>query len=124
MKCFLIAAKTDEHSQPFDTQLVEAKFPERYELIAGHVWVVVTDEAQTSYDVAKTLGLVEGSASKPDTSGVVVPMNGYWGFAHKDMWRLLEQGSNAYDPKGAHARFAERLAEANAPEPGQKGSAT
>ena len=87
MNCYFVMAKMDHEDSPFDRELIERKYPENYPLVPGHVWLVATDE-ENSYDVAKGLGLVSGG--NEDASGIVVPARGYWGFAHKGLWRLLQ----------------------------------
>ena len=99
VNAYFVIAKMDVGDAPFDRDLVDEKYPTNYALVPGHVWVVVADST-SSYDVAKSLGLVSGGTE--DASGMVVPAKGYWGFAHKDLWRLLQpEGlSHAADPTG------------------------
>lgn len=87
MNCYFVMAKMDEGNGQFSGDLVSEKYPDNYALVPGHVWVVTTDEP-SSHDVAKTLGLVSGG--NEEASGIVVPAMGYWGFAHNDLWRVLQ----------------------------------
>lgn len=87
MNCYFVMAKMDHEDGSFDSELVERKYPENYPLVPGHVWLVATSE-DSSYDVAKGLGLVSGG--NEDASGIVVPARGYWGFADNGLWRLLQ----------------------------------
>ena len=88
-------AKIDDHDREFSGDVIEQTYPQNYPLVPGHVWLIATDET-SSYDVAKALGLVSGG--NEDASGVVVPAKGYWGFAHKDLWRLLQPAGSMGDP--------------------------
>ena len=99
MNSYFVMAKMDDGDAPFDGRLINEKYPENYPLVPGHVWLVVTQN-ESSFDVAKSLGLVSGGME--DASGMVVPAKGYWGFAHRDLWRMLQpEGSpDAADPAG------------------------
>ena len=99
MNCYFVMAKLDEQDGEFSEELVNQRYPKNYALVPGHVWLVATDE-RSSYDVAQALGLVTGG--NEEASGVVVPARGYWGFAHNDLWRLLQATGSALhaDPKG------------------------
>lgn len=92
MYCYFVMAKMDENDCEFDGGLVMRTYPRNYPLVPGHVWLVATDEA-SSYDVAKALGLVSGG--NEEASGIVVPAQGYWGFAHKDLWQLLQPSGDS-----------------------------
>ena len=107
MAAYFVMAKMDDGDAPFDETVVNEIFPENYMLVPGHVWLVITD-AEGSYEVAKSLGLVSGGLE--EASGMVVPARGYWGFAHKRLWQLLQpDGSNdSADPVGR--RSASRMA--------------
>ena len=107
MNSYFVMAKMDDGDAPFDGGLIDEKYPENYPLVPGHVWLVVTRN-ESSFDVAKCLGLVSGG--KEDASGMVVPAKGYWGFAHRDLWRMLQpEGSpDAADP-AAIRRLGGRL---------------
>lgn len=107
MAAYFVMAKMDDGDAPFNETVVNESFPENYMLVPGHVWLVITD-AEGSYEVAKSLGLVSGGLE--EASGMVVPARGYWGFAHKRLWQLLQpDGSNdSADPVGR--RSASRIA--------------
>ena len=90
MNPYFVMAKMDEGDAPFDRELVERTYPENYELVPGHVWAVLSEQT-SSYDVAKTLGLMSGGTE--DASGMVVAPRGYWGFAEKKLLRLLQSAS-------------------------------
>ena len=94
MNCYFVMAKLDEQNGEFNEELVNQKYPDNYALVPGHVWLVATEEA-SSYEVALALGLVTGG--NEEASGVVVPARGYWGFAHNDLWRLLQATGSAMD---------------------------
>lgn len=87
MYYYFVMAKVDQGDAPFDAGLVQSKYPGNYELVPGHVWVVGSD-SPSSFDVAAALGLVAGGTS--EVSGVVVPAKGYWGFAPKRLWNVLQ----------------------------------
>ena len=87
MNCYFVMAKMDDGDAPFDGELIDETYPDNYPLVPGHVWLVVT-RGDSSFDVAKSLGLVSGG--REDASGMVVPAKGYWGFAHRDLWDMLQ----------------------------------
>ena len=89
MSAYFVMAKMDNGDGPFDEDLVNERYPTNFMLVPGHVWLVVADaDSEGSYDVAKSLGLVSGGTE--EASGMVVPAKGYWGFAHKSLWQLLQ----------------------------------
>ena len=94
--CFLVAAKMDEGDAPFEIEVADV-YPESYELVHGHVWVVSVPPGVGAVDVAKKLGLISGPGGIEDASGLVVPAVGYWGYGHKDMWNLMEAPFRAAD---------------------------
>ena len=96
MNPYFVMAKMDQGDAPFDCELVERTYPENYELIPGHVWAVLSEQT-SSYDVAKTLGLMSGGME--DASGMVVDPRGYWGFAEKKLLRLLQSASERKQPE-------------------------
>lgn len=87
--CYVVAAKMDHGDAPFEIE-VASVYPDSYELVPGHVWVVSAPRGVGAVDVAKTLGLISGPGGREDASGIVVPAVGYWGYAHKDMWKLMD----------------------------------
>ena len=90
--CFLVVAKMDEGDRPFPTQ-VELLFPKCYELVPGHAWIIEAPSGDSAFDVAKVLGL--HSEGDENASGIIVPARGYWGYAHKDMWNVLDAPAGA-----------------------------
>ena len=101
MSAYFVMAKMDNGDGPFDEDLVNERYPTNFMLVPGHVWLVVADaDSEGSYDVAKSLGLVSGGTE--EASGMVVPAKGYWGFAHKSLWQLLQPDGHphAADRKG------------------------
>ena len=99
MTAYFVMAKMDDGDAPFDSGLVKRTYPENFELVPGHVWLIVS-EVTSSYQVAESLGLVAGGTE--EASGMVVPARGYWGFADKEVWRLLlpDGRSDLADPSG------------------------
>ena len=108
MNYYFVMAKYDDEDAPFDAGLVAKEYPDNYELIPGYVWVVGS-EAPSSFDVASALGLVDGGSA--EASGVVVPAKGYWGFAPKALWHLLQPDGSApfADMKGLKAHYATQV---------------
>lgn len=107
MNSYFVMAKMDDGDAPFDEGLIDETYPDNYPLVPGHAWLVVT-RSESSFDVAKSLGLVAGG--REDASGMVVPAKGCWGFAHRDLWRMLqpEGRPDAADPAGVR-RLGGRL---------------
>ncbi len=85
--CYLVAAKLDQGDRPFDVD-VAGIYPETFELVRGHVWVVSAPPGTGALEVAEALGL--GTGGNESASGIVVPAVGYWGFADKELWDLLD----------------------------------
>ena len=99
--CFLVVAKMDEGNAPFIVE-VGLKYPNNYELVPGHAWIVSAPVESRAFDVAKDLGIVSGQGGIENASGIVVPTDGYWGYAHQDMWDLMDAPFRA---DAAIARF-------------------
>ena len=99
MNAYFVMAKMDVGDAPFDCELVDRTFPENYELVPGHVWAVLSEQT-SSYDVAKSLGLMSGGTE--EASGMVVAPRDYWGFAERKLLRLLQSASEykSSDSKG------------------------
>ena len=93
---YFVMAKMDEGNAPFDCEFIDRAYPENYELVPGHVWAVLSEQT-SSYDVAKTLGLMSGGTE--DASGMVVAPRDYWGFADRKLLRLLQSASEGKPPK-------------------------
>ena len=87
MNAYFVMAKMDDGDAPFDRELIKRTFPEHYEIVPGHAWAVLSEHA-SSYDVAKSLGLMSGGTE--EASGMVVSPKSYWGFAEKELLRLLQ----------------------------------
>ena len=94
--CYIVAAKMDQGDAPFDVA-VPSVYPDSYELVAGHVWVVSVPQGVRAVDVGKALGLIAGPSGFEDASGIVVPAIGYWGYAHRDMWKFMDAPFQAAD---------------------------
>ena len=104
MNAYFVMAKMDDGDAAFDGAFVDEKYPDNYALVPGHVWLVITDRS-SSFEVAETLGLVSGG--NEEASGMVVPAKAYWGYAHRDLWRLLQPDGS---PASADAVGRRRLA--------------
>ena len=93
MASYFVMAKMDDGDAPFDENIVNENFPENYMLVPGHVWLVVAD-AEGSYEVANLLALWRRNGR-----GVWhgCACQGYWGFAHKRLWQLLQRDGSSED---------------------------
>ena len=100
--CFVVAAKMDKGDAPFAIE-VSRVYPDSYELVPGHVWVVSAPRDARAYDVARELKLISGPDGLAEASGLVVPADGYWGYGHKDLWDLMDA---PYRADEARSRFA------------------
>ena len=72
-------------SDGFDPELIAAKFPDRYEVLPGSVWVVAGRQG-TCVEVCEVLGIGSGGSS-----GVVTKMDDYYGFYDRALWEKANE---------------------------------
>ncbi len=86
MNKYLIVITSEDEG---NAAIVKEKFPDhRCEILAGNVWAVATeDNTVTASDVCKMLGL---GASDNGLVGVVIPFQGYYGYADAALWQRFE----------------------------------
>ena len=76
MKRYIVISPTGDVDPPF----VIEKFPDNYELLQGHVWVVAAPQS-TCAEVCEVLGIGPGGKR-----AVVTKMDDYYGFYDRALW--------------------------------------
>ena len=80
MAQFVVVARDDSKIGPVLAEI----YPNDHMQVWAGVWLV-SDDAVTAQQVADKLKISDGVSG----SAIVVSMNGYWGFAPKNVWEWL-----------------------------------
>ncbi len=79
----------DESERGHDSSFVQDAFDQSVQFTED-AWVVASDEVTTCGDVLKKLG-VAARGCRADWSCIVLPMDGYNGFAERSSWEKIDE---------------------------------